>query len=198
MVAVAEEQLTIRLDAPQTTITARDAATRWARCIPLLLLTGVTALAGVLVAFAIGACVVVTGRRPSGLTGFQTWTVRVRARSFSWFFLLREDRPSVAAIGLVDEGDDPHVEVTTRPSPELARWEPFVRLPLAVPYLIIGGAFGLVLDLGYPMMLVVAAIRGRWPGWYRSIVVRTEPWAAHGFLYMYLATDARPPFAPLA
>lgn len=191
------ETLVIRVEYVPSEITPLDALTRWARSLPHLGLSGIGSLAGIANAFLIGGIVVVTGRRPRRLMAFQAWAVRERVRAFSYFFLLQPDRPAVPGIALVDDLTDPHTEVSTQPGATLERWAPVARLFTGLPFIVVGLPLAVVLDLLYPIAVSVAAVRRGWPDTYADLLVRSEEWAAHVFLYMFLATDARPALAPL-
>ena len=190
------DDLILRVDVVGLPVSPGDALTRWLRCLPNLVLSGLATLAGVVVAVLGGAIAVVTGRRPTRLLRFLVWVMRVRARTFAWYFLLAPDRPAVPALGLSDDGTSAATEVTASPSPTIARWSPPARLLAMVPSIVIGLAIGILADLLYPVIVVVAAARRGLPDRWAAFLADLEVWAVHVFLYLFLATDVLPSIAP--
>jgi hypothetical protein len=127
---------------------------------------------------------------------FQVWVVRHRFRTFGYMFLLHPDRPRVPARGLADDGTDASTEVTVTPSATLARWSPPTRLLAMLPSIVIGIPIGVVVDLLYPVVMVVVAVQRRVPPRFAVFFADMEVWVAHVFLYLFLATDVLPSIAP--
>lgn len=176
-------------------VSPAEALTRWVRFIPHGVLTVASTVVGVGVAIVIGALVLVTGRRPERLVAVQVFAVRERLRTFGYFFLLRHDRLPVPGLDPTQD-DDPYSRVTVRPAAEVRRLEPVKRLALVLPTLLVGVPLGIVMDGLYPVLVVVAAVRGRVPvGWAR-LLVTVEEWVGRTFLYLYLGSDDRPPLVP--
>jgi hypothetical protein len=190
------DDLILRLDVSGRPVSPGDALTRWLRTIPLGLLAGLATLAAGVLALVAGVTVVVTGRRPGRILRFQVWAVRLRLRTFTYLFLLQPNRPPVPARGLADDGADRATEVTVTPSPTLARWSPPARLLAMAPSIVIGVPVGLVVDLLYPVLAVVTAVRRGVPPRLAAFLADLEIWVAHVFLYLFLATDVLPPIAP--
>lgn len=185
----------VHMSFDEAPVSPADALTRWVRYLPHAVLTVVSTVMGIGVAFVIGALVLVTGRRPERLVALQVFAVRERLRTFGYFFLLRHDWPGMPSLDPTQD-EDPYVQVTVRPVAELGRLEPVKRLVLVVPALVVGVPIGIVMDGLYPVLVVVAAARGRVPiGWARQLVT-VEEWVGRSFLYLYLGSDDRPPLVP--
>ena len=167
---------------------------------PHLLVTGALSVASVGVAVVIGIAVAVTGRVPSLLVRFQVMTLRERVRCYSYWFALREAHPPFAlALRLDDPGDDPATTVSlSSPPKRLERGSLVVHWLRVVPHLAVLLPIAVVMDVCYPVWIVLAAANRGWPESFARILVAVERWVAHLALYALLATDTPPKFGLVA
>jgi len=168
---------------------------RWLLCLPHLVLANVYQLVSVVVSFAIAANVLVNGRVPAGLAAFQVTSLRERVRAYGYFFLLREPRPPLATtITAEDPGDDPLSHVTVA-VPAVATRASVLKRPLTLLlHLLPLAPLAVLLDVLYPVWMLVAAWRGSWPAWFARLLLRTERWVAAVVLYVTYATNEAPAF----
>jgi hypothetical protein len=161
-------------------------------CIPHILWTvvlTVTAVAAMLGGWAF----VLAGRPiPSRITGLQVLMLRERVRAYSYFFVLRSDYPPFATSATFgDPGDDPLVAVSAWPPREVPRravLRIFEVFPLVVVLLLIGA----LLNFGYPLWMVLAAIGGGWSPAVERFLVDVELRVAAIIAYVMILTDERP------
>lgn len=166
---------------------------------PHLIATGVLAVASILVAVLIGLAVALTGRAPSVLVRFQVMTLRERVRCYSYFFALRSSHPPFSfALVLADPGDDPATEVSSTRLPQLGRGALLVHSVRIVPHLLVLIPIGFVMDVCYPVWILLAAANRGWPESFRRFLVAVERWVAHLALYALLASDEPPAFGLVA
>jgi hypothetical protein len=168
--------------------------------VPHLLVTGALTAASVGVAVVIGVAVAVTGRVPASLVRFQVMTLRERVRCYSYWFVLRESHPPFAlALLLDDPGDDPATAVSIASPPEhLGRGALVIHWLRIVPHLVVLLPIGVVMDVCYPVWIVLAAVNRGWPESFARLLVAVERWVAHLALYALLATDTPPTFGLVA
>ena len=172
---------------------------QWLLCIPHLLLTGAMAVASVAIAFLIAPIVLLTGKAPARLVAFQVTSLRERVRCYAYFFVLRESRPPYAlAPRLRDPADDPLVEVSASPPERMSRWALLARPFVVLPHLLVLVPIGVVMDVCYPVwMLLVAANRG-WPAGLERLLIQIEAWVTAVALYALFVTDEAPRFGMAA
>jgi hypothetical protein len=162
---------------------------------PHAFVAGVLAAASLVVMVAIGVAVLVTCRVPQRLAAFQVMTVRERVRAFSYFFSLRRSAPPFTfAVRVDDQGDDPLTELTVTPAAHLPRWSLFVRIFVLLPHLAVLLPIAVVLDLCYPVWMVLASISRGWPPSLARTLVAIERWVAALAMYGLLVVERPPAF----
>jgi len=160
---------------------------RFILVIPLgLLLLGSTGI----VFFPTVALLVLRHKYPRWWFDFGLALIRLEARITSYFFLLRDEYPSV------DDEQSVHLDVPyPNADPDLNRWLPLVKWLLALPHYIVL----FFLDLATWVVAIIAwfaiLFTGRYPESLFRFVVNVLRWnlnvAAYAFL---LSTDRYPPF----
>lgn len=141
---------------------------------PHLIVTGILSAASLVVAAVIAIAVLVTGRVPPRLAAFQVMTLRERVRCFSYWFALRCVRPPMNfAISADDPGDDPHVIVSASPARSASRADVLRRLQL-LRHLAVLVPIAVVMDVCYPVWIVLAAANGGWPPSLRRFLAAIE------------------------
>jgi len=151
-----------------------------------LLLLGSTSI----VFFPTVALLVLRHKYPRWWFDFGLALIRLEARITSYFFLLRDEYPSV------DDEQSVHLDVPyPNADPDLNRWLPLVKWLLALPHYIVL----FFLDLATWVVAIIAwfaiLFTGRYPESLFRFVVNVLRWnlnvAAYAFL---LSTDRYPPF----
>ena len=167
----------------------------WILVIPHGLATGALTAASLVVMFAIGLAVLVTGRVPRRLAEFQVMTVRERVRCYGFFFVLRRSLPPLTfPVQADDPGDDPASHLSVAMAERLPRWSIFTRLFVLLPHLVVLIPMGVVMDLCYPVWMSLAAINRGWPPGLRRTLVAVEHWVVELALYGLLVTERPPAF----
>ena len=167
---------------------------QWGLCLPHLLHTGVLATLSALAWVPMALSVLVSGRVPSRLAGLQALALRERVRTYSYFFVLRESYPPhPMAPSLADPGDDESSDVSFEVPLRVPRSAAF-RSVAMVPHALVLAPIGLVMDLGYPLWMLVAVRNGGWPEWAERSLVRVERWVVGVVAYVGFLRDEPPPF----
>ena len=143
-----------------------------------------------IVFFPTVALLVLRHKYPRWWFDFGLALIRLEARITSYFFLLRDEYPSV------DDEQSVHLDVPyPNADPDLNRWLPLVKWLLALPHYIVL----VFLDLATVVVAIIAwfaiLFTGRYPESMFRFVVNVLRWnlnvAAYAFL---LSTDRYPPF----
>jgi hypothetical protein len=167
----------------------------WVLVVPHGLATGALTAASLVVMFAIGLAVLVTGRVPQRLAAFQVMTVRERVRCYGFFFVLRRSLPPLSfAVTADDPGDDASSRVSVRIAPRLPRWSIFLRLFVLLPHLVVLIPIGVVMDLCYPVWMGLAAVNRGWPPSLQRTLLAVEHWVVEVAMYGLLVTERPPAF----
>jgi hypothetical protein len=136
-----------------------------------------------------------TGRMPDGLFGFNVMVMRYSWRVTSYLLFMREGYPPFEfSTEGADVGTDPaHLSVV--PAAKLSRGLIFVKWLLVIPHyfvlLFLGIAVYFVMIIGFFAVLIT----GSWPAGLRNYVVGVVRWSNRVTAYLYLLTDAYPPFS---
>jgi hypothetical protein len=167
---------------------------QWILCIPHLLYTGLLSGLALVCVAGIGASVLLTGKVPAALGRLVVLSLRERVRCYTYFFVLRTDRPPYPTSPFeFDPGDDPRVELTIPLPATLPRSAAF-RVFTVLPHVLVLGPIGLVMDLLYPVWMVVAAVGRGWSPGATSFLLRVEHWVAAVIRYAAMVSDERPRF----
>jgi hypothetical protein len=169
---------------------------QWFLCLPHLLYAGLLGFASIVTSFVVAAIVLVTGRVPARLLTVHALSLRQRARTFSYLWLLRSTWPAFAtSASLQDPGDDAAVTASFGTPPATAgRLAPFARLVILIPQGIVLQIIGILLDVTYPLFALYAAVNGGLPEGVGRQLARLEAWVVAVLAYLLLMTDERPQF----
>ena len=116
--------------------------------------------------------------------------VRYSVHASAYTFLLADPYPRFRGL----EGTYP-VDLHLDPATEQARWKVALRLPLAVPALICGYVFGIVLVVVAILSWFVALAVGRVPDGFQSLGIYCLRYHAQTYAYLLLLTDRYPSLA---
>lgn len=167
---------------------------QWVLCIPHLLHSGALAALSGLAWIPMAVAVLVTGRVPRRLAEFQVLCLRERVRAYSYFFVLRRAYPPHAtAMTAVDPGDDPLTSVAFELPSEVPRGA-VLRAVVMIPHVLVLGPVGLVMDFGYPVLVLLGAVNRGWPEPVEEFLVRVERWVLGVISFVVFIEDEAPPF----
>jgi 2-(1,2-epoxy-1,2-dihydrophenyl)acetyl-CoA isomerase len=116
--------------------------------------------------------------------------VRYSVHANAYAFLLADPFPRFRGL----EGTYP-VDLHLDPATEQARWKVALRLPLAVPALICGYVFGIVLVVVAILSWFAALAVGRVPDGFQSLGIYCLRYHAQTYAYLLLLTDRYPSLA---
>ena len=164
-------------------------------CIPHLLLSGALTAVSVVLALLLVPVVLVLGRVPRRLLAIQVLTLRERVRCYTYFFLLRETCPPYAlSPAMTDPGDDPLVTVSATAPASTPRWSAVSRMLVAAAHIAVLAPIGIVMDVCYPVWMLLAAANRGWPPALQRFLVLIERWVAAVVLYALFVTNEPPRF----
>lgn len=167
---------------------------QWFLTLPHLLYTGLLGFASVAVALAAAVTVTATGRVPQRLLAFLALALRERVRTFSSLWLLRSSLPPYpTTAAFEDPGDDDRV-VVSFPSPptRLPRLTALARFVVVIPAGIVLQLLGLLMDLTYPLWVLVAVANDGLPPRARQALIEVERAVVTVLGYVFLLSDERP------
>jgi len=187
----------VEIDVDASPIAGHIPMTRWLRCLPHLMATGVGSAASVPLAMVTSGIVAATGEVPDSIQRWQVTILRERVRCYGYFFLLRHDTPPVAwRPSLRDPGDDPRVRVwATRRSPlhrTIPRRQAAIRSIRVASHLVLLLPIAVVMDGLYPAWMAVAARRGGWSAATRAGLLAVESWVTEVIAYGTFVSDEVP------
>ena len=168
---------------------------QWFLCLPHLLYLGALTVLAVGAAVATATSVLATRRVPWRLGAFQVLYLRERARCFSCFWVLRTSVPPYATAATADDpGDDPMVTVSLDVPRRIPRSALVLRPLVVLPHLLVMAPIAVVLDVCYPLWMLVAAVNRGWTPGTAAFLVRVERSVVAVLAYVLLVSDERPAF----
>ncbi len=132
-----------------------------------------------------------TGRYPRGLFNFAVSYLRYSNRVSAYLWLMRDDYPP---FGGGAESSMPLTLDVEYPE-RLSRGKIFVKWLLAIPHAIIVGAFGYLAAAITFVAFFAVLFTGRYPSGLYEIMVAYWRWQVRVNAYLFLLTDAYPPFS---
>ena len=162
---------------------------KWLLIIPnlfVLMLYGIAYFVTLVIAWF---AILFTGRYPRGLFDFAVGLFRWSLRVNVYLYLMRDEYPPFGT-----GGEYParlHVEYPER----LSRWKIFVKGILAIPHLIIVGAFGYLVQAIVFVSFFAILFTGRFPKALYDLAVGYWRWYLRAYTYVMLLTDEYPPFS---
>lgn len=164
---------------------------KWLLAIPhflVLVLYGIVWLVTVGIAWLV---ILVTGHYPRGLFNFSVSYLRYSNRVSAYLWLLRDEYPPFG--GGVESSMPLTLDVQY---PErLSRGKIFVKWLLVIPHMIIVTAFAYLAGAITFVAFFAVLFTGRYPRGLYDIMVAYWRWQARVNAYVYLLTDAYPPFS---
>jgi Domain of unknown function (DUF4389) len=167
----------------------------WLLSIPYYVVLYILQIALGVVTFVAWFAILFTGNIPEGMFAFMASVHRFQWRYSSYFLFLREPYPPFELTGPgADPGSDPPTRFSVEYPERLSRLLIFVKWLLALPhyiallFLVVGAAIASL--IGFFAVLIT----GQWPEGLREFIVGVHRWAYRVQAYVFLLTDAYPPF----
>jgi hypothetical protein len=160
---------------------------KWLLYIPHYVVLYFLQLAMGITTFIAWFAILFTGRYPRGLWDFGMMVLRWQARVTTYVFLQRDEYPPFG------DGDYPvlfHMDYPQR----LSRGLIFIKWLLIIPHLIILAILGFAAGIAIFIAWWAILFTGRFPRGLFDFVTGVMRWAHRASAYMYLLTDAYPPF----
>jgi roadblock/LC7 domain-containing protein len=167
----------------------------WLLAIPQLIVLYVIGIVfNILVIIAFFA-VLFTTKIPTGIFGMMAMYHRYtwRVESFA-LFMKNEYPPFTFDTTASDPGGDPAYFAIEEP-PQLNRWLPLVKWLLAIPHYIVLFVLFLAVFVVKIIAFFAVLFTGKYPEGLRDFVVGVIRWQLRVQCYVYLMTDAYPPFS---
>jgi hypothetical protein len=187
---------TLTFDPPEKVANWRPLV-QWLLAIPHFIVLYVFRIVAEVVAIVSWFIILFTGRLPESIASLQAMYMRYQARTFTYAGFMREEYPPFGFTTVTtDPGDDPRVRVDTRPELENRnRLTVGFRLILAIPQVIILGLLFIAAFVVYVIAFFAVLFTGRWPEGLRDFNVNVIRYQLRLEAYLFLLTDAYPPFA---
>lgn len=167
----------------------------WLLSIPYYIVLYILQIALGVVTLVAWFVILFTGNLPDGMFDFMASVHRFQWRFSSYYFFLREPYPPFELTGpAVDAGTDPSTRFSIEHPDHLSRGLIFVKWLLALPHYIVLLFLIIALAVVDIIGFFAVIILGRWPDGLRDFVVGVHRWAYRVQAYVYLLTDAYPPF----
>jgi hypothetical protein len=160
-------------------------------------------IVGGILVFVAGICSVIgwfailfTGNMPEGLFNLIVTAMRYQWRTITFAYFMREDYPPFDMTpAAADNNMDTQVHLSVDPPQQLSRGLIFIKWLLVIPHLIVLAILGIGVAISVLVGFFAVLFTGKWPEGLRTYVLNVMKWGDRVFAYMYLLTDAYPPFA---
>ncbi len=133
--------------------------------------------------------ILITGKRPEGMTGFLVYVLRWSTRANAYLSLLTDEYPPFSG----DERQYP-VRIQVDYSEPGNRLTTLFRLLLAIPHIIALTVLGIVAEIVTIVLWIAIIITGKRPGGLARFLVYYLRWSTRVNAYLSLLTDDYPPF----
>ena len=187
---------TLTFDPPEKVANWRPLV-QWLLAIPHFIVLYVLRFVAEVVAVVTWFIILFTGKLPESIANLQAMYLRYQARTFTYAGFMREEYPPFAfTTATADPGEVPRVRVDARPELENRnRLTVGFRLILAIPQLIVLGLLFIAAFVVYVIAFFAVLFTGRWPEGLRDFNVNVIRYQLRVEAYLFLLTDAYPPFA---
>jgi Domain of unknown function (DUF4389) len=170
---------------------------QWLLAIPHFIILYVLGIVAEIVVIIGWFAILFTGRLPEGLANLVCLYIRYNNRTVAYAGFLREEYPPFNFETVApDPGTYPPVR--TGFDTELEdrnRLTVAFRIILVIPQIIVLAVVGFLAFLASIIAFFAVLFTGRWPDGLRTFVVGVMRWNTRVSAYLYLLTDAYPPFS---
>jgi Domain of unknown function (DUF4389) len=160
---------------------------KWLLALPHLIILSVFQYLIEITTFLSWFAILFTGRYPRGLWDLSVTYMRWQARVYAYAGLLRDEYPPFGT------GDYP-VQFQLDYPASLSRWKIFLKWLMAIPSMVVL----MLLSIGMIVVSLIAffaiLFTGRYPRGMFTFVVGVQRWGYRLSAYLFLLTDAYPPF----
>jgi hypothetical protein len=141
--------------------------------------------------------ILITGKLPAGIAGFQALYFRYNNRATAYAGFLRDEYPPFAFETVAaDPGDYPGVRTELMPALEdRNRVTVFFRLILVIPHIVVLFFVGIAATIVWLVAFFAVLFTAKWPEGLRRFVVGYLRWSLRVNAYTYLLNDEYPPFS---
>ena len=160
---------------------------KWLLAIPHIIILYVFQYLIEITTFLSWFAILFTGRYPRGLWDLSVTYMRWQARVYAYAGLLRDEYPPFAT------GDYP-VQFQLDYPASLSRWKIFLKWLLAIPSMVVLMLLGIGMFVVSIIAFIAILVTGRYPKGMFDFVVGVQRWGYRLSAYLYLLTDAYPPF----
>jgi hypothetical protein len=161
---------------------------KWLLAIPHLIVLGALGYAVAVTTVISWFAILFTGSYPKGLFKFALMFLRWQARVNAYFMLMRDEYPPFG------EGSYP-VSLELDYPERLSRWKIFFKSIFIIPHLIVIYIMFIAASVVTLIAWFAILITGKYPPGMFNFVAGVFRWWYRVFAYMYLLTDAYPPFS---
>jgi hypothetical protein len=163
---------------------------KWLLIIPQLIVLSVVALAAEVVGFIAFFAILFTGRYPVGMFNFSVGVLRWLANITAYTYLQRDEYPPFS----MQAGTYP-VTLTLDYPESLSRWKIFLKWLFIIPHLIVLYLLNAARSVCVFIAFFSVLFTKTYPRGLFDFVVGVDRWSFRVYSYMFLLTDAYPPFS---
>jgi Domain of unknown function (DUF4389) len=187
---------TLTFDPPEKIANWRPIV-QWLLAIPHFIVLYVLRFVAEIVAIVSWFIVLFTGKLPEGIANLQAMYLRYQGRTYTYAGFMREEYPPFGFTTVAtDPGEDPRIRVDIRPELENRnRLTVGFRIILAIPQLIVLSLLFIAAFVVYVIGFFAVLFTGRWPEGLRGFNLNVIRYQLRVESYLFLLTDAYPPFA---
>jgi hypothetical protein len=187
---------TLTFDPPEKVANWRPIV-QWILAIPHFIVLYVLRFVVEVIAVISWFIILFTGKLPDGIANLQAMYLRYQARTYTYAGFMREEYPPFGfTTASPDPGGDSRIRVDVRPELEgRNRLTVAFRIILAIPQVIILALLFIAAFVVYIIAFFAVLFTGRWPGGLRDFNVNVIRYQLRVEAYLFLLTDAYPPFA---
>jgi Domain of unknown function (DUF4389) len=187
---------TLEVDRPERIANWRPIV-QWLLAIPHFIILYVLGIVAEIVVIIGWFAILFTGRLPEGLANLVCLYIRYNNRTVAYAGFLREEYPPFNFETVApDPGTYPPVRTGFDTELENRnRLTVAFRIILVIPQIIVLAVVGFLAFLASIIAFFAVLFTGRWPEGLRTFVVGVMRWNTRVSAYLYLLTDAYPPFS---
>lgn len=163
--------------------------------IPHIIVVYLLGIVGTIVDVLSWIVIVLTGKLPAGLAGFNCMLIRYEARLGAFVLFMRSSYPPFDFdMSGEDNGKDPEVAVNIEPEQgDRSRLSVLFRFIFLIPVAIVGFVWGVLAELAAIVGFFAVLILGRWPTGLLNFIVGVGRFNVRASAYWSLLTDKFPP-----
>ena len=163
---------------------------KWLLIIPQFIVLAVVGIAAYVVGIIAFFAILITGRYPAGMFNFSVGVLRWAANVTAYTYLQRDEYPPFSLQpGLYA------VTLSLDYPQSLSRWKIFFKWLFAIPHLIVLYLLNIARSVCVFVAFFSILFTKTYPRGLFTFVVGTDRWTYRVYSYLFLLTDAYPPFS---